>query len=77
MIWLIIPFNYIINFYSTVKQEAEAKRSASKVAGVTNMLDGSVTNDGTSINGTNVPTTKTRTENVHERIGFNPTPRTS
>lgn len=64
----------IQEYHLRVKQEAEAKRSASKGGGTTNVLDGSMAGDGTSINGTKA-TIKSRTENVHERIGFNPTPR--
>lgn len=67
----------IQEYHLRVKQEAEAKRNASKVASASIVLDGSMAGDGTSINGTNIAATKTRTENVQERIGFNPTPRNS
>ena len=38
-------------------------------------MDASLVADGTSLNGTNTRPTKSRTENIHERIGFNPAPR--
>ena len=62
------------SFYFSVKQENEAKRTASKTANSTNVLDSSTTGDTNSHAG-NVPIMKSRTENVHERIGFNPMPR--
>lgn len=65
----------IQEYHLRVKQEAEAKRNASKVDGTSNILDGSVATNGTSPHGSTVQTNKTRTENVHERIGFNPAPR--
>jgi len=64
----------IQEYHLRVKQENEAKRSSSKVGISTNLLDGSTTGDA-GAGGSNIPTLKTRTENVHERIGFNPAPR--
>ena len=58
-----------------MKQENEAKRNASKVGNSSNLLDGSTTGDASSNNGSNAPIIKTRAENIHERIGFNPIPR--
>ena len=57
-----------------VKHENEAKRTASKGANSTNILDSSATGDASSNSG-NLPLTKSRAENVHERIGFNPMPK--
>jgi len=64
----------IQEYHMKVKQENEAKRTASKTANSTNVLDSSTTGDTNSHAG-NVPIMKSRTENVHERIGFNPMPR--
>ena len=67
-----------IFFDFLVKREADAKRAAAKGGNPINTLDASITgiSEG-SASGTNVPVAKTSVENVHERIGFNPTPRTS
>ena len=64
--------NYI--YIILVKQENEAKRTASKIANSTNLLDSSTTSAANG-NAGNVPPLKSRAENVHERIGFNPMPR--
>jgi len=64
----------IQEYHIKVKQENEAKRTASKTANSTNLLDSSTTGD-TNSHGGNVPIMKSRAENVHERIGFNPMPR--
>jgi hypothetical protein len=68
-----MPNNYKFPFL-TVKQENEAKRSSSKAGNSTNMLDRSTASDA-GASGSNLPVIKTRAENVHERIGFNPAPR--
>lgn len=65
----------IQEYHLRVKQENDAKRIASKLGNSTNLLDGSTADDVVSTNGLNIPITKTRAENVHERIGFNPIPR--
>jgi len=62
----------IQEYHLRVKQENEAKRSSSKAGNSTNMLDGSTASDASGIN---LPIAKTRAENIHERIGFNPAPR--
>ena len=67
------PSDYKLSFL-TVKQENEAKRNTTKAGNSTNMLDGSTASDA-GASGSNLPIIKTRTENVHERIGFNPVPR--
>jgi len=64
----------IQEYHLKVKHENEAKRTASKGANSTNILDSSATGDASSNSG-NMPLTKSRAENVHERIGFNPMPR--
>ena len=62
----------IQEYHLRVKQETEAKRSSTKVASANNVQDTSVSGEG----GSTVPP-KTRMETVHERIGYNPTPRSS
>ena len=62
----------IQEYHLRVKQEAEAKRTSSKMGGANNVLDRSVSGEG----GATVAA-KIRTETVHERIGYNPTPRNS
>jgi len=64
----------IQEYHIKVKQENEAKRTASKTANSTNLLESSTTSAATG-NAGNVPPHKSRAENVHERIGFNPMPR--
>jgi len=64
----------IQEYHIKVKQENEAKRTASKTANSTNLLDSSTTSAANG-NAGNVPPLKSRAENVHERIGFNPMPR--
>jgi len=64
----------IQEYHLRVKQENETKRNSSKVGNSTNLLDGSTAGDS-GATGSNIPITKTRAENIHERIGFNPAPR--
>lgn len=66
----------IQEYHIRVKREADAKRAAAKGINPINALDVSITgfSEGSAA-GTNAPVAKTRVENVHERIGFNPTPR--
>lgn len=65
----------IQEYHLKVRQGNDAKRNASKLGNSTNLLDASTADDGMSANKSNIPVTKTRAENVHERIGFNPIPR--
>merc|ERR1712018_779018 len=64
----------IQEYHLRVKQDNETKRNSSKVGNSTNLLDGSTSGDS-GATGSNIPITKTRAENIHERIGFNPAPR--
>ena len=58
-----------------MKQDNEAKRAATRLENPSNLLDTSAVGDTTSSNGVNTNNPKTRAENIHERIGFNPLPR--
>ena len=58
-----------------VKQDNEAKRAATRLENPSNLLDTSTVGDTSSSNGANTNNPKTRAENIHERIGFNPLPR--
>ena len=62
----------IQEYHLRVKQEAEAKRTSSKIGGTSSVVDTSVSGES----GATV-VAKTKTETVHERIGYNPTPRSS
>jgi len=58
-----------------VKQDNEAKRAATRLENPSNLLDTSTVGNASSSNGANTNNPKTRAENIHERIGFNPLPR--
>ena len=60
----------IQEYHLRVKQEAEAKRTSSKIGSASSVVDTSVSGEA----GATVAA-KTKTETVHERIGYNPTPR--